>query len=276
MSDLPTLRDTITHLKYFRGCPEEKAAWHEHLGYLQANDPRQFWRVLDLGGMAADIFDRLILFGRKVLAVDGPGGGPLDYAIELRRWLSVTRNMDETRALELPITEALAMLKAEADRKADKYPDSDKSLIYLEAETWHLRHLGERGNYPAKGNQAITWLAKLLTRPGRAFSVAELCGDPDGKLAADGLLRGEAETTPEGVRAIMNRIAQLDDLTVGVGLSPSQQEEYADLLISLENAQGGKQIWSRLRKAHHNMASQIRHFIGKDKLQRTCRSCPHI
>jgi hypothetical protein len=68
-------------------------------------------------------------------------------------------------------------------------------------ESWHLRYQGEAGNYPAR--QGVGLLAKLLSRPRRSLTVAELVADPAGKLGPvcplPWYLRTEQAISPECV-----------------------------------------------------------------------------
>lgn len=131
------------------------------------------------------------------------------------------------------------------------------------AEVWHLRYGTETGEYPKKGNLCIEWLAKLLAAPNRSLTVADLRGDPEGKLAADGMLRGECETDREGVNIIKYRLEEIEDMTAATGGSEAMENEKADLLRQLQAARDNMQLDSPLRKAHHNAATQIRMFLRK-------------
>jgi hypothetical protein len=134
------------------------------------------------------------------------------------------------------------------------------------AEVWHLRYQGEQGDYPVKGNQCIGWLAKLLVAPNRSLTVADLRGDPEGKLAADALLGAERETDNAGIKAIRKRLEEIEDIAEQAGgWSEHLEKEREDLLDRVKEAEDGKQLRSSLNRAHHNIASQIRTFL-RDKL----------
>ena len=94
---------------------------------------------------------------------------------------------------------------------------------------------------------------------------AELYGDPEGKLAADALLGGERETDQDGVKAIRDRLDEIEELAATTGGSETVESEKAALLTKLRDALDGKQVRSLLMSAHHNIASQIRTF-RRDKL----------
>jgi hypothetical protein len=136
--------------------------------------------------------------------------------------------------------------------------------IRLSGEVWHIRYDQEIGAFPKKGSQALGWIAKLLAAPGCSFTVADLLGDPEGKLAADALLMGECETDPEGVEAIKTRLAEIEEIAAETGGSEAMDNEKSDLLRRLQAADYGTQILNPLRKSHHNIATQIRKL--RDKL----------
>src|SRR5439155_7982880 len=129
---------------------------------------------------------------------------------------------------------------------------------------WHLSYGTEKGEYPKTGNKSIEWLARLLAAPNRSLTVADLQGDPEGKLAADARLRGEHETDLEGIKAIRTRLAEIEDIAAETGGSDALEDEKADLLRRLQAADDNKQMTSPLRAAHHNIATQIRNL--RDKL----------
>jgi hypothetical protein len=107
---------------------------------------------------------------------------------------------------------------------------NDSASLRLTGEVWHIRYLGEKGDYPARGNQCIAWLAKLLAVPNRVLTVGDLRGDQEDKLLADARLRDEPETDREGIAAIKRRLQEIADITTETGGSESLMEEEADLL----------------------------------------------
>jgi len=159
--------------------------------------------------------------------------------------------------------------EAEANEKA---PNS----IRLVTEVWHLCYGTETGEYPKKGHGCMEWLAKLLGAPNRSLSVAELRGDPEGRLAADALLVGELETDRDGVKAIKKRLKEIEDITEETGGSEALENEKARLLHQLEDAGDCKQITNRLRKTHHNMATQIRRLRDKKLVKNMPNLAAHL
>jgi hypothetical protein len=128
----------------------------------------------------------------------------------------------------------------------------------LIGECWHVRYRGEKGDYPTRGNQCIAWLVKLLAAPNRQLSVAEVRGDPEGKLAADAMIGNEREGDGASVIAIKKRLDEINDITAGSGGSEKLDEEKAELLERLEAAT--KPLKTALKEAHHNIATQLRTF----------------
>jgi hypothetical protein len=139
-----------------------------------------------------------------------------------------------------------------------------ENSIRLEGEIWHLRYGEESGRYPASDNQSIGWLVKLLAKPGHRFTVAELRGDPEGKLHADSAMRGERLTDAEGLKRIRDRLQDIDEISNDTGgLTQSLEEERARLLQELKEGKEGKQAQTALRKDHHNIATQFRNLREK-------------
>jgi hypothetical protein len=135
--------------------------------------------------------------------------------------------------------------------------------LRLVGEVWRIRYRGEEGDYPAKGNQCLAWLAKLLTAPKRSLTIAELRGDPENKLAADAMLGAERETDWEGIAAIKLRIQEIEDISDATGGSETLQEEKAHLLGRLVGGPQAKNLNSQLRRDHRNIATQLRNFRCK-------------
>jgi hypothetical protein len=133
-----------------------------------------------------------------------------------------------------------------------------ENSIRLQGDIWHLRFHGESADYPRKGNQSVTWLHKLLAAPNKLFSVAELQGDPSGKLAADAGIGTERVTDDVGLKRIKGRLEELDEIAEKTGGSESFDHEKAALLKQLQEALRGKKIDSPLKDAHRNIAVQIR------------------
>jgi hypothetical protein len=146
-----------------------------------------------------------------------------------------------------------------------RVPPPALNSIRLEAQVWHLAYGPEKGEFPKRGNQGIKWLAQLLLAPNRSLTVAELRGDPEGKLRGDSLLRGESASDWETVRGIKARLDEIDDITAETGGSEALENEKADLLTHLEAADDSKQITNPLRTAHHNIATQFRNLL-RDQL----------
>jgi hypothetical protein len=137
--------------------------------------------------------------------------------------------------------------------------------IRLVGEVWHLRFHTERGDYPAPRNKCLGWLAKLLSKPHHRWTVAELYGDSDDKLAADALIVGEAVMDQEALRRIKNRIEDIDQY-IDDGLSTETLEtEKEDLLKQLKPYARKERMDSPIAKAYNNITTQIRQFRQKVK-----------
>jgi hypothetical protein len=134
------------------------------------------------------------------------------------------------------------------------------NALTRKANMWFICYGAEEGAYPLKGNKCIGWLARLLARPNRVLTVAELRGDPDGKLAADAHLGGDLETDADGIQAIKNRLREIADIRSETGGSETLDNEEAALLRRLQAADAERQILAPARRAHHNIATQLRNF----------------
>jgi hypothetical protein len=137
-------------------------------------------------------------------------------------------------------------------------PERDRNAIRREGEYWQLTFGAERGGYPTLN--ALEWLAALLGSPNRPYTVADLRGDPEGKLAGDARLRGERETDAEGVRAIQKKLEDIEAVAAETGWTEAAENEKADLLARLEAADDGKRLADPLRTAHHAVATQFRNL----------------
>lgn len=148
--------------------------------------------------------------------------------------------------------------------KIKKFLDEPKegepreNAIQLHADIWRLRYHNESGDFPRKGNQSLAWLHALLAAPNKLFTVADLQGDSDGKLAADALIGDEWEMDSAGVKKIKERLEEIEDIVEKTGGSESVENEKADLLHRLQQARRGKKMDSPLKAAHRNIAVQLR------------------
>jgi CheY-like chemotaxis protein len=138
-----------------------------------------------------------------------------------------------------------------------------ENSIRLKGEIWHLRFHGESADYPRKGNQSLTWLHMLLATPNKRFSVAELLGDPDGKLAAEAKIGTERVTDDAGLKRIKLRLEEIDEIIANTGGSEALDHEKAALLKQLQEALRGKKTDSPLKDAHRNIAVQTRALRDK-------------
>jgi hypothetical protein len=95
--------------------------------------------------------------------------------------------------------------------------------------------------------------------------VAELRGDQDGKLAADALLGGERATDPAGLRAISDRISEIDEITEEMGSTEALENEKVELLLQVRGHASKKRLETGIHKAYHNIAAQKNIFLNKLK-----------
>lgn len=153
------------------------------------------------------------------------------------------------------------------EEEGQSSPESG-NRIQLVGDMWQIRYESETGNYPVRGNQCIAWLAKIVESPNRQISVADLRGDPEGKLAADRGIPSETETDIEGIEAIRDRLQEIDDILTETGENEKLENERHDLLARLKTSKYGKKLQSGLANEHRNMATQIRKFL-KNKLIKT-------
>jgi len=163
--------------------------------------------------------------------------------------------------LSLHVELELEYVKATERLEPEK--QNEGNLIQRNRDNWQLRYRNETGDYPVKGNQSIAWLAKLLATPNSALYVADLRGDPEGKLAADAKLGSEPEIDRDGIRAFKRELEELEELIATAGASESLLERKARLLQSMKSSSRGKTIGSSLKRDHSNMATQLRNLCRK-------------
>ncbi len=150
--------------------------------------------------------------------------------------------------------------------EAEDEPRSQNHLpeyqLQLVGEVWHARFRCEKGDYHVKGNQALAWLAKLLAAPNRLLTVANLRGDPDGRLAADAMLSGQRQMDSSTIRDIKRRLEEIDAIAENAGGSERLDEEKMQLLRQITGPTG-KILESQLRGDHRNIATQLRSLTRK-------------
>jgi hypothetical protein len=132
-------------------------------------------------------------------------------------------------------------------------------------EIWHLSYPDDPpANFTLQGNQFLGWLAKLLSRPDHPWTVAELCGDPEGRLAADALLGGERVTDRKGLQKIDDRIQEIDATAAGMGeMYEALEEERDRLLRQVKKYAANERVKTTVGKAYRNITTQKRQFLGK-------------
>src|SRR5262249_12684962 len=106
------------------------------------------------------------------------------------------------------------------------------------------------GQYPAR--KGLRWLAKLLLAPNRLFTVAEMLGDPEGRLTGDALLGGELETDREGAREIGKRLVEIEATIAETGGGETPEAEKAGQLRRAKHARRGRGNPAPPRKTHPN------------------------
>lgn len=146
----------------------------------------------------------------------------------------------------------------------DPEPGSEgKCCCLLVGDFWLVRYFDEQAYYDKC--VCLPYLATLLAHPERSFSVANLLGDPEGKLLADNQLGAECEMDREGIQAIKLRLEEINEAINETGGSDRLDEEKCNLLEKLEHIHR-KHKWtgrSPFEKEHHRIASRLRAFMKK-------------
>jgi hypothetical protein len=130
---------------------------------------------------------------------------------------------------------------------------------------WHLRYQNEEAEFPVRGNKFLGWLAKLLSKPDHGWTVAELLGDPDGKLKADTFLGGERTANPEALEAIWKRMQDIDTTIEELGGCEALEDERNELLKQVEACSAKEPMRTGVGKAYHNITTQKRQFLKELK-----------
>jgi hypothetical protein len=128
-------------------------------------------------------------------------------------------------------------------------------------EIWCLRYHDEINNFPVKGNQFIRWLAKLLEQRNCPLTVAELYGDPGGKLAADASLGGEDTQDRESLQATYKRMEDIQTIIADTGGSEELEAELEELVRQV--GKSSERMKTGIGRAYHNIATQKRMFLQK-------------
>jgi hypothetical protein len=129
-------------------------------------------------------------------------------------------------------------------------------------KNWRLRYPNDQdGDFPVKDHKFLGWLAKLLSKPGYPWTVAELYGDPEGKIKADAALGGERARDWEYLRRIWDRIQEIDITTQTTGGSAELAAERGDLLQQVRGHSATELMEAEVRKAYHNVTTQLRLFL---------------
>jgi hypothetical protein len=176
-------------------------------------------------------------------------------------WLPTDTEIERTAFAAVRTCDRLIEWLADCQQQ----PPTGKNSVRLVGEVWHLRYQGESGEYPERGNRAIGWLAKLLACPRRSLAVADLIGDPEGKLAGDAKLGSERTTDDDGILAIKKRVEDIETIIAETGGNELLENELADLLQRLAAALKKEQIRAPVNAPHHNIATQLRGLMRKLK-----------
>jgi hypothetical protein len=160
---------------------------------------------------------------------------------------------------------APANLPEQSVRDCAPAPSLSRSLAPLSlcrvGEVWRLRYHDEEGDFPVSGNHFIGWLAKLLAKPNYHWTIAELIGDLERKIAADAALGGEDALDAEGIRETRKEIETIDEF-LKMGGSEQLENERARLLRQL-NGQMGARLKTAAENAYNNISTQKRKFLPK-------------
>jgi hypothetical protein len=224
-----------------------------------------------------------VLIGVRHFVARRFGGCDLDALQGVTDWLVAEHRLTLDQANAVILSELLDLLRTDHLPKGvpqkenpDDQPPGEGSVEQPGHETagnvirrvggvWHLRYESESADFPVAGTKFLGWLAELLSKPSRAITVAELYGDPGGKLTADARLGGEDTTDREALQAIRNRLEDIKEQREDTGGSDALDNEEADLLRQVAGYSAKKRIESRVGKAYNNIATQKRQFLQKLK-----------
>jgi hypothetical protein len=141
-------------------------------------------------------------------------------------------------------------------------PVEPATSIERSADFWEIRFQNEHATF--KHRRALPWLAKLLSKPHHRWTVAELLGDEEGKLAADALLRRQPQADREAVARLRKQLEELDEIEAQFsGLNTEQEREKVEILRELDTAD--KALKSALVRAYDNIRKQVKTLIGTIK-----------
>jgi len=150
--------------------------------------------------------------------------------------------------------------------RAQGRPEDEGPSVRLVEEVIEVRFQGKTKPYWRKANLALSWLVGLLGKPYHAFTVAELRGDPEGKIAID-----SARTTVRGEERndILDRLAPLYKELNEVqeegdrdGWTDALTVRKSELLESVKTA-GAAEMECHLKRKHSTVAKQLRTLVRK-------------
>ncbi len=116
---------------------------------------------------------------------------------------------------------------------------------------------------PSEATNSSAGSSSCWRSPDYAWTVAELLGDPDGKLKADASLGGMSTKDKEGLKTIWIRIMDIDALTEETGGTDALESEKDALLRDVEKYSARDRMEASVSKAYNNITTQKRQFLKK-------------
>jgi hypothetical protein len=194
---------------------------------------------------------------------------PKERLVAVDRGLALERRSDggDGTSRRIPTSEGTA-----TEITSNPNPDTSFGTMPIRAETgcairkhgalWQVRFHAETGDFPFRGNKSLRWLMLVLARPNRSLAITELISDADGKLRAGQLFKVQSESDQSALAAYQRALDDVNSL-LDLGATADLETQKIDLLKRIRRAQEDRKLPGAdpLKKAHHNVCTQIRKFI---------------
>jgi hypothetical protein len=187
---------------------------------------------------------------------------------QTRDWLVNAGHRRAEEVSTIALTDLVALLDEDVKRQIETEkgspPKPDQPLsLRRNVAMWQVRYHDEEGHFPVKGNQFISWLAKLLAKPEHHWPIADLRGDPEGKLAADARLGGERSKDERYLQDIHKDIADVEAIAAETGSTEALEERREKLLQEVQKHSAKEQMETSIQKDYENVLKQRKLFIKK-------------
>jgi hypothetical protein len=247
------------------------------MAHLQASEHPRFLRLIDLhvGGpldRAEFVTLRVLLrekygdCGIKELSAAVDAVAHVQHLPPSHVWQFTVSEMVTALREDVPVRVRAESLDGAKPTPPPINPEMEALLsLRRVGQVWHMCYHDEQADFPVKGNQFLGWLAKLLAQPNKNLTVAELWGDPKGKITADARLGGERAKDKESLQKIWSEIQDIDAIAEEKGWTDGLTEQKNRLLKEVARCSARKRLRTGVGNSYNNITTQKRQFLAKLK-----------